>query len=70
MNELQGHIDQESALKNICVLGVDPGTMITGLQRLTPWVIRVLLFEIINPIIVYKIPKVQYDLLSARHPMS
>lgn len=36
------------ALKNISVPGVDPGAMITGLTRLAPWFIRVLLFKVIR----------------------
>ena len=56
MHELQRRIDQETTLKNICVLGVDPGAMISGLQRLSPWVIRVLVFQIIYPIILYLHP--------------
>lgn len=53
VHELQRRMDQEATLKNICILGVDPGAMITGIQRLAPWVIRVLLFKVIYPIIVY-----------------
>ncbi|KAK2589926.1 hypothetical protein QQS21_012398 [Conoideocrella luteorostrata] len=56
MHELQRRIDQDAAIKNICVLGVDPGTMITGLQRLAPWFIRVVIFQVIYPIIVYMFP--------------
>lgn len=37
---------------NICVLGLDPGTMISGLQRLAPWFIRVLLFQWVYPLIL------------------
>ncbi|KIW14108.1 hypothetical protein PV08_06889 [Exophiala spinifera] len=56
MHELQRRLDQDPELKNICVLGVDPGGMITGFQRHAPWVIRVLVFKIIYPIIVYLYP--------------
>lgn len=53
MHELQQRMNQDSALKNVCVLGVDPGTMITGLQRHAPWFIRVFLFQIVYPLILY-----------------
>ncbi|KAK0747392.1 putative short-chain dehydrogenase [Apiosordaria backusii] len=56
IHELQRRLDRDEALKNICVLGVDPGTMISGLQRHSPWVIRVLLFKIVYPIIVRIFP--------------
>lgn len=52
-HELQARLNADKALSNICVLGVDPGTMTTGLQRLSPWIIRVLLFQIIYPILLY-----------------
>jgi hypothetical protein len=56
MHELQRRLDREAALKNICVLGVDPGPMISGLQRLSPWVIQVLIYKVIYPILVYFYP--------------
>jgi len=56
MYSLQRRMNQDAELKNICVLGVDPGSMITGLQRNAPWIIRVLIFKIINPIILYLSP--------------
>ncbi|KAI3317206.1 putative short-chain dehydrogenase [Xylariaceae sp. AK1471] len=52
-HELQARLDADPALNRICILGVDPGTMISGLQRLAPWFIRVLLFKIIYPLVVY-----------------
>ncbi|KAI1464376.1 putative short-chain dehydrogenase [Daldinia caldariorum] len=55
-HELQTRLDADPALNNVRVLGVDPGTMISGLQRLAPWVIRVLLFKIIYPFILYVNP--------------
>ncbi|CAG8977359.1 hypothetical protein HYALB_00009059 [Hymenoscyphus albidus] len=48
--ELQQRMDQEPLLKNICILGVDPGTMSTGIQRHAPFVIRLILFRIIIPL--------------------
>lgn len=56
MHELQRRMDQDTTLKNICVLGIDPGTMISGMQRLAPWVIRVLIFKVIYPIVAYLNP--------------
>ncbi|KAI1173440.1 putative short-chain dehydrogenase [Nemania sp. FL0916] len=52
-HELQARLDADPALNKICVLGLDPGTMISGLQRLAPWVIRVLIFQVIYPLILY-----------------
>ncbi|TVY47461.1 hypothetical protein LOCC1_G002211 [Lachnellula occidentalis] len=40
MHELQHRMDQDPTLRNVCILGVDPGTMSTGLTRHAPWVIR------------------------------
>jgi len=36
-------------LKNVSILGVDPGTMATGIVRSGPWVLRVLIFKILLP---------------------
>jgi len=52
-HELQARLDADAALCKICILGVDPGPMITGHQRLAPWVIRVLVFKIIYPVLLY-----------------
>lgn len=51
--ELQRRLDQDSALANLCVLGVDPGTMVTGLQSRAPFFIRVVLFQVIFPFILW-----------------
>ncbi|KAI1777354.1 putative short-chain dehydrogenase [Hypoxylon cercidicola] len=56
IHELQRRMDRDPVLSNICVLGVDPGTMATSLQRHAPWFIRVLLFKIIYPIILMLMP--------------
>ncbi|GAW21416.1 hypothetical protein ANO14919_109350 [Xylariales sp. No.14919] len=58
MHELQARLSRsdDAGLRNIGVLGVDPGTMITGMQRLSPWIIRVFLFKIIYPTILYFFP--------------
>lgn len=55
-HELQARLNVDAALSKICVLGVDPGTMISGLQRLAPWVIRVLIFKVVYPIVLYLNP--------------
>lgn len=52
MYELQRRMNKDPDLRKICILGVDPGTMSTGIQRHAPWFIRVLLFQIIYPIIL------------------
>ncbi|KUI54256.1 Short-chain dehydrogenase TIC 32, chloroplastic [Cytospora mali] len=56
VHELQRRMDRDPVLGNICILGVDPGTMITNLQRQAPWFIRVLLFKVIFPIIAILMP--------------
>ncbi|KAI0543225.1 putative short-chain dehydrogenase [Xylaria digitata] len=56
-HELQERLDTDpQSLGNICVLGLDPGTMISGLQRLAPWFIRVLLFQWAYPPVLYLKP--------------
>ncbi|KAI0180784.1 putative short-chain dehydrogenase [Hypoxylon sp. FL1284] len=56
MHELQQRLNQDPRLSNIRVLGVDPGTMSTGLQRLAPWFIRVVMFRVMFPIIAMLMP--------------
>ncbi|KAH7304288.1 putative short-chain dehydrogenase [Stachybotrys elegans] len=51
-HELQARLKADPTLANISVLGVDPGTMVTGLTRLAPWFIRVLIFKIIYPFLL------------------
>src|SRR5207248_604197 len=41
MHELQHRMNTDPQLKNVCILGVDPGAMSTGLQRHASWFIRV-----------------------------
>lgn len=53
---LQSRMNHDANLQNVCILGVDPGTMMTGLQRHAPWIIRVLVFQIIYPIIPFFSP--------------
>jgi hypothetical protein len=38
-------------LKNISILGIDSGTVPTKLARRSPWFIRVLMFQIIFPLL-------------------
>lgn len=57
MHELQSRLDRDPALANLCILGVDPGAMATSLQRRAPWVIRVLLSQLLLPIIAMLVPK-------------
>lgn len=56
IHELQRRMDRDPVLNNICILGVDPGTMVTGLQRHASWLIRVLMFKIIYPILIMLMP--------------
>ncbi|KAI1319386.1 putative short-chain dehydrogenase [Xylariaceae sp. FL0255] len=56
IHELQRRLDGDSALNRVAVLGVDPGTMGTGLQRLAPWFIRVLMFRVIYPVVTWLSP--------------
>ncbi|KAI0852724.1 putative short-chain dehydrogenase [Daldinia vernicosa] len=56
IHELQRRMNLDPVLSNVCILGVDPGTMTTGLQRHASWMIRVLLFQIIYPIIAFFMP--------------
>lgn len=53
MHSLQGRLNQDPALNKICVLGVDPGTMSTGLQRHASFFIRVVLFGVILPLVAW-----------------
>ncbi|CAJ2512826.1 Uu.00g009450.m01.CDS01 [Anthostomella pinea] len=55
-HELQARMDADPALSKICVLGVDPGTMISGLQRLAPFFIRVVIFKVIYPLVLWLYP--------------
>jgi hypothetical protein len=51
IHELQRRLDLGN-LNKVCVLGVDPGAMITGMQRHAPWIIRVFLFKFVYPLIL------------------
>ena len=56
IHELQRRMNHDPVLNKVCILGVDPGTMSTGLQRHASWLIRVLLFQLIYPIIALFMP--------------
>ncbi|ROW15545.1 hypothetical protein VPNG_02333 [Cytospora leucostoma] len=56
-HELQGRLGRDATLENVSVLGVDPGTMISGLQRLAPWFIRVVLFGVVYPLVLWLRPE-------------
>ncbi|KAJ4385715.1 hypothetical protein N0V93_010144 [Gnomoniopsis smithogilvyi] len=56
IHSLQTRLDRDPSLSKICILGVDPGTMSTGLQRHAIWFIRVLLFKVIYPFIAWLQP--------------
>lgn len=53
LHELQSRLSRDAAMKKICVLGVDPGTMSTGLQRRAPWFIRVFVLRILYPLLAW-----------------
>lgn len=58
-HELQARLDAGvpgAGGAGICILGVDPGTVVSGLQRMAPWWIRVLSMQILYPIIQYFYP--------------
>ncbi|KAJ8122589.1 hypothetical protein ONZ43_g1257 [Nemania bipapillata] len=56
VGELQRRLDKDPRLSNISVLAVDPGSMVTNLQRNAPWFIRVILFGFIFPLVVMLSP--------------
>lgn len=56
IHELQRRLDRDPVLGNISILGVDPGSMSTNLQRHAPWFIRVVIFKVIFPIVAYLAP--------------
>ncbi|KAF2477175.1 uncharacterized protein BDR25DRAFT_339170 [Lindgomyces ingoldianus] len=61
ISELQRRLDQDSILKNISVLGIDPGLVNTGIVRRSgSWFLRVLLWQFLLPavaaILVYFFP--------------
>ena len=49
-SELQRRLDQDPILKNISVLGIDPGLVNTGIVRQSgSWFLRVLLWQFLLP---------------------
>lgn len=60
-SELQRRLDQDPVLKNVSVLGIDPGLVNTGIVRRSgSWFLRVLLWQFLLPaiavILVYFFP--------------
>lgn len=49
--ELQRRLSIDPVLSNVSILGVDPGTVPTNIARRSPFVIRVLMFKVIFPLI-------------------
>ncbi|KAH8891741.1 putative short-chain dehydrogenase [Thozetella sp. PMI_491] len=45
VGELQRRLDEDPVLKDISVLGVDPGTMNSPMMRRAPWILRVVVFQ-------------------------
>ncbi|KAK4211991.1 hypothetical protein QBC37DRAFT_425757 [Rhypophila decipiens] len=56
MHDLQRRLDQDAALMNISVLGVDPGLMPSSFTRQAPWIISVVLFKFVYPAIGWLYP--------------
>lgn len=56
MHELQRRMDHDHSLKNICILGVDPGIMLTTIARRGPWFIRVFAFQVYFPLLAWLFP--------------
>lgn len=55
-HELQARLNTDPSLSRIAVLGVDPGTMVSGLTRKAPWFIRIVVFGIVFPFILWLKP--------------
>ncbi|KAK3689099.1 putative short-chain dehydrogenase [Podospora appendiculata] len=51
IGELQRRLDTDPVLSKISILGVDPGTMPTNIARHSPWFIRILMFQILFPLV-------------------
>lgn len=56
IHSLQARLNRDPNLGKICIMGVDFGTMSTGLQRHAVWIIRVLLFQVVYPLIAWLQP--------------
>ncbi|GAP87903.1 putative short-chain protein [Rosellinia necatrix] len=48
--------DPALALARVRARGLDPGTMLSGIVRLAPWPIRVLLFRLVYPLVLHLFP--------------
>ncbi|KAI0100868.1 hypothetical protein GGR51DRAFT_531244 [Nemania sp. FL0031] len=51
IGELQRRLDGDPILNKVSVVGIDPGTMPTDLSRRGPWIMRVVLFQLILPLV-------------------
>jgi hypothetical protein len=50
-SELQRRLDQDSTLKNISILGIDPGAVSSGIVRRSgSWFLRVILWRFLLPV--------------------
>lgn len=49
--ELQRRLDADPAFSNMSILGVDPGSMPSSIVRRGPWVMRVVLFQLLLPLL-------------------
>ncbi|KAK8066138.1 hypothetical protein PG997_012885 [Apiospora hydei] len=69
VHELQRRLDRNASLRDVCVLGVDPGRMSTGIARQAPWVIRVLITQVLFPLLALLMPRgnVRTTAASAAH---
>lgn len=71
VHELQRRLDRANppTKTNVCVVGVDPGRMSTGLARQAPWFIRVLIMRVLFPLLALLWPRgnVRRPATSAAH---
>jgi hypothetical protein len=56
-HELQERLNVDAVFNKVSVLGCDPSTIISGIVRLAPWLIRVFAFKMIYPVLLRVIPK-------------
>ncbi|KAK7959422.1 short-chain dehydrogenase [Apiospora aurea] len=56
VHELQHRLAADPILSRVCVLAVDPGYMSTGLQRHAPWIVRLVIFQVLLPLGAWLMP--------------
>ncbi|KAJ7476892.1 putative short-chain dehydrogenase [Mycena galericulata] len=56
IGELQRRLDTDFNLKSISVLGVDPGSIPTAVARRRPWLVRVLISQLVIPSLLWLRP--------------